>query len=59
MSVVVTLQLFFTYVPFMEYLFGIRPVDFMHGEEIIALGGGAFYGPSTGKTRAAQVAHDA
>lgn len=38
-AVVVTLQLFFTYVPpFMERLFDTRPVDFMHGVEIIALG---------------------
>ncbi|MCW8906510.1 MAG: cation-transporting P-type ATPase [Sedimenticola sp.] len=37
-SVVVTLQLFFTYVPFMERFFDTRPVDFVHGVEIIALG---------------------
>ena len=36
--VVVVLQLFFTYVPFMERLFDSRPVDFVHGAEIIALG---------------------
>ena len=36
-SVVVTLQLFFTYVPFMERFFDTRPVDFVHGVEIIAL----------------------
>jgi len=37
-AVVVTLQLFFTYVPFMERFFDTRPVDFVHGVEIIALG---------------------
>jgi len=37
-SVVVVLQLFFTYVPFMERFFDTRPVDFVHGLEIIALG---------------------
>lgn len=37
-AVVVTLQLFFTYVPFMEHFFDTRPVDFVHGLEIIALG---------------------
>ena len=37
-AVVVTLQLFFTYVPFMERFFDSRPVDFVHGGEIIALG---------------------
>jgi magnesium-transporting ATPase (P-type) len=37
-SVVVTLQLFFTYVPFMERFFGTRPVDCVQGVEIIALG---------------------
>ena len=37
-AVVVMLQLFFTYVPFMERFFDTRPVDFVHGLEIIALG---------------------
>jgi magnesium-transporting ATPase (P-type) len=37
-ALVVTLQLFFTYVPFMERFFDTRPVDFVHGVEIIALG---------------------
>ena len=37
-AVVVTLQLFFTYVPFMGRFFDSRPVDFVHGAEIIALG---------------------
>jgi magnesium-transporting ATPase (P-type) len=38
LSVVVTLQLIFTYAPFMERLFDTRPVDFTHGLEIIAIG---------------------
>jgi calcium-translocating P-type ATPase len=37
-AVVVVLQLFFTYVPFMERFFDTRPVDFVHGLEIIGLG---------------------
>jgi magnesium-transporting ATPase (P-type) len=37
-SLVVTLQLIFTYAPFMERFFDTRPVDFVHGVEIIALG---------------------
>ena len=37
-AVVVVLQLFFTYVPFMERFFDTRPVDFVHGVEIIGLG---------------------
>jgi magnesium-transporting ATPase (P-type) len=37
-GVVVVLQLFFTYVPFMERFFDTRPVDFVHGVEIIGLG---------------------
>ena len=41
-AVVVTLQLFFTYVPFMERFFDTRPVDFVHGLEIIALGTALF-----------------
>ncbi|MFP4251149.1 MAG: cation-transporting P-type ATPase [Guyparkeria sp.] len=37
-AVVVGLQLLFTYAPFMERLFDTRPVDFIHGMEIIAIG---------------------
>ncbi len=37
-AVVVVLQLLFTYAPFMERLFDTRPVDFVHGLEIIAIG---------------------
>ena len=37
-AVVVSLQLVFTYAPFMEALFDTRPVDFVHGAEIIAVG---------------------
>lgn len=37
-AVVVTLQLIFTYAPFMEALFDTRPVDFIHGAEIIGVG---------------------
>ncbi|MFO7807862.1 cation-transporting P-type ATPase [Guyparkeria sp.] len=37
-GVVVSLQLLFTYAPFMERLFDTRPVDFVHGMEIIAIG---------------------
>ncbi len=37
-SVVVVLQLIFTYAPFMEALFDTRPVDFIHGVEIISVG---------------------
>jgi magnesium-transporting ATPase (P-type) len=37
-SVVVTLQLLFTYLPFMKRFFDSRPVNFVHGMEIIALG---------------------
>ncbi len=36
--VVVVLQLFFTYAPFMERFFDTRSVDFVHGVEIIGLG---------------------
>jgi magnesium-transporting ATPase (P-type) len=36
--VVVTLQLIFTYAPFMEAFFDTRPVDFIHGAEIIGIG---------------------
>lgn len=37
-AVVVFLQLVFTYAPFMEALFDTRPVDFVHGAEIIGVG---------------------
>ncbi len=37
-GIVVTLQLIFTYAPFMERFFDTRPVDFVHGAEIVALG---------------------
>ena len=37
-GVVFVLQLMFTYAPFMERLFDTRPVDFVHGLEIIMLG---------------------
>ena len=37
-AVVFVLQLVFTYAPFMERFFNTRPVDFVHGLEIIALG---------------------
>ena len=37
-AVVTSLQLLFTYAPFMERLFDTRPVDFIHGLEIIAIG---------------------
>jgi len=39
---VITLQLIFTYAPFMERFFDTRPIDFMHGLEIIAIGLGLF-----------------
>ncbi|MCD2448953.1 cation-transporting P-type ATPase [Methylicorpusculum oleiharenae] len=35
---VITLQLIFTYAPFMEQFFDTRPVDFVHGFEILAIG---------------------
>lgn len=38
LTVVVTLQLIFTYAPFMEAFFDVRPVDFIHGAEIIGIG---------------------
>ena len=38
LGLVVALQLIFTYAPFMERLFDTRPVDFLHGAEIIAVG---------------------
>jgi len=38
LGLVVALQLVFTYAPFMERLFDTRPVDFLHGAEIIAVG---------------------
>ncbi len=37
-AVVVALQLLFTYAPFMERFFDTRPVDFIHGLEIIGIG---------------------
>ena len=37
-AVVVSLQLVFTYAPFMEAFFDTRPVDFVHGVEIIGVG---------------------
>ncbi len=37
-AVVTVLQLIFTYAPFMEALFDTRPVDFIHGAEIIGVG---------------------
>ncbi|MDD5321727.1 MAG: HAD-IC family P-type ATPase [Methylococcales bacterium] len=36
--VVATLQLIFTYAPFMEKFFGTRPVDFTHALEIASIG---------------------
>jgi magnesium-transporting ATPase (P-type) len=38
LGLVVALQLVFTYAPFMERLFDTRPVDLVHGLEIIAVG---------------------
>lgn len=37
-TVVVALQLVFTYAPFMETFFDTRPVDLIHGAEIIGVG---------------------
>lgn len=37
-AIVVVLQLIFTYAPFMEAFFDTRPVDIIHGVEIIAIG---------------------
>lgn len=37
-ATVITLQLIFTYAPFMEDFFDTRPVDFVHGFEILAIG---------------------
>ncbi len=37
-AVVTALQLVFTYAPFMEAFFDTRPVDFLHGLEIIGVG---------------------
>jgi potassium/sodium efflux P-type ATPase len=37
-TVVVVLQLVFTYAPFMERFFDTRPVDFVHGAEILGIG---------------------
>lgn len=36
--VVITLQAIFTYAPFMEDFFDTRPVDFIHGMEILGIG---------------------
>ena len=41
-TVVTVLQLMFTYAPFMNLFFETRPVDFLHGAEIIAIGIGLF-----------------
>ncbi len=41
-AAVIVLQLFFTYAPFMGRFFDTRPVDLVHGLEIIALGLGLF-----------------
>jgi magnesium-transporting ATPase (P-type) len=38
LSVVVILQLTFTYAPFMQLFFETRPVDFIHGAAIIGIG---------------------
>lgn len=37
-GLVVALQLLFTYAPFMERFFDTRPVDFVHGLEILGIG---------------------
>ncbi len=37
-TVVLTLQAIFTYAPFMEEFFDTRPVEFVHGLEILAIG---------------------
>ena len=37
-GIVAALQLVFTYAPFMETFFDTRPVDFIHGVEIIGIG---------------------
>ncbi|TLF46006.1 cation-transporting P-type ATPase [Halomonas urmiana] len=41
-AVVALLQLMFTYAPFMERFFDTRPVDFVHGVEIVLIGVGLF-----------------
>lgn len=41
-TAVIILQLMFTYAPFMEAFFDSRPVDLVHGMEIIAIGVGMF-----------------
>lgn len=41
-AVVVVLQLIFTYAPFMERFFDTRPIDFVHGLEILSIGFGLF-----------------
>lgn len=38
LTTVVSLQLIFTYTPFMNFFFESRPVDLMHGSAIIAIG---------------------
>jgi hypothetical protein len=38
----VTLQLTFTYAPFMEAFFDTRPVDFVHGTEILGIAAALF-----------------
>ena len=42
-GVVTFLQLVFTYAPFMEALFETRPVDLIHGAEIIGIGVALFF----------------
>lgn len=37
-TVVITLQAMFTYAPFMEQLFDTRPVDLIHGLEVLGIG---------------------
>ncbi|WP_067561283.1 cation-translocating P-type ATPase [Halofilum ochraceum] len=38
LAAVVVLQLMFTYAPFMSHFFDTRPVEFVHGVEILAIG---------------------
>lgn len=42
LGTVITLQLIFTYAPFMERFFDTRPIDFVHGLEILGIGLGLF-----------------
>ncbi len=42
LTMVVTLQLIFTYTPFMNFFFDTRPVDLFHGTAIIAVGVAVF-----------------